>query len=141
MSNNIKWVKTESGSGTWYTIHQLAYNSQSIDDQKTYCKNVRIIASGLPCTECRHHAMDYIKINSPEKYISSDPKSMFKWSCEFHNNANNLTHKSIMDWNVMYDLYSKNAPIYNDSKISDIKQPRSKAQEINQKIFETLLNK
>lgn len=129
---------TVFGPGTWFSIHVLAYNSRTTDEQVNYCKMVRIICSSLPCETCRNHATEYIEKNPPEKAISNDVKSMFKWSCALHNNANVLTGKPMVDWNIMYDKYSKNAPIYSDKQNS---KPKNKIQQINEEIYKKLLAK
>lgn len=99
------------GPGMWISYHILAYNSKTYDEHVIYCKTARYLSSGIPCHTCREHAKEFIKLNPPEKSIvDNDPKCMFRWSCSLHNNANMLTGKSIVDWNIMYDKYASNSP-------------------------------
>lgn len=98
----------EFGKGCWLAIHILAYNAKRIEDQKIFCRSVRVICSNLPCMTCRKHSTEYIESNPPEKYVSSDVRAMFKWSSDLHNNANKINKYSLLDWKVMYTKYEEN---------------------------------
>src|SRR5258707_12407638 len=98
------------GEGAWLSIHIMAYYAITQDLQKTFCTSVRQIGSNLPCHTCRNHSNQYISDHPPENAISNDPKSMFEWSVNFHNNASIIAGHPIVDWKVAYDAYAKNAP-------------------------------
>lgn len=97
------------GKGCWMTIHILAYHATSLDEQKNFCRNIRIICGALPCKECRKHSVEYLQNNPPEKSIdSNDKKAMFKWSSDLHNNANRIKKVPLLDWKIMYERYEEN---------------------------------
>lgn len=110
-NNEIPSMPHIFGPGMWIAYHVLGYNSQDYTDHVYYCKIVRRLNSGIPCHTCREHAKEFTKLNPPESAIvEGDPKCMFRWSCALHNNANLLTGKNIVDWNIMYEKYSTNSP-------------------------------
>jgi len=99
------------GKGAWVVIHVLAYNAKTRDDQLSFCKQIRIVGTSLPCHTCRKHATEFIKQNPPENdVIDGDEKAMFKYSCKLHNNANKIQGKSMVDWTIMYKKYADNSP-------------------------------
>ena len=106
---DIKSDPKKTGPGMWLTIHILAFHSTTKDSQKIFCSAIRIICSNIPCSNCRQHALDYIESNPPEKYVSEDSKSIFKWSCDFHNNVNKRTNSIILDSDILYQKYKENS--------------------------------
>jgi len=109
------------GPGIWISIHIMAYNSITKNEQEIFCKQVRNIVSSLTCHECRKHGSNYILNNSPENYIDDkNNKAMFKWSCDFHNSVNKLTGKEEVKWEDMYLKYVNNAPLCQGNCITPI---------------------
>ena len=111
---DIKGDPKRTGPGMWITIHILAFHSTEINSQRIFCLTIRIICSNIPCITCRKHAIDYINSNPPEHYISENTKSMFKWSCEFHNDVNKRSNSAILDWTILYKKYEENSPKLNE---------------------------
>jgi len=100
----------EFGPGVWTSLHILGFNAKTPDEQTQCCKYIRIICGALPCLTCRQHAMEFINSNPPEYAVSIDPKSLFKWTCDLHNNANRIRGVPQLNWSVIYTAYSDNNP-------------------------------
>lgn len=114
--------KNKFGPGMWYSIHILAFNAKTREQQILYCKTIKTLCSNLPCHTCRDHALKYLEETSPEKAINDDnERSMFKWSCDFHNNVNvtKTPPSPMLNWELLYKEYHENAP-----KGDDIEQKK-----------------
>jgi hypothetical protein len=138
---DIKSDPKKTGPGMWLTIHILAFNSTTIDSQKIFCSTIKIICSNIPCSNCRQHAMDYIESNPPEKYISEDSKSIFKWSCDFHNDVNKRTNSTILDPNILYSKYEENSPKSNELGRLLSPERGQTDMNINQKYNDSIFNR
>ena len=128
------------GKGMWLSIHVLAYHAKDKDVQINYCSIINTLCSNIPCHTCRNHAMEFIKSNPPQKMIDiNNPKAMFEWSCKLHNNANNITGAPMLNWELIYKEYEKNAPVEN-KKVDLFIKEQSPKQKVNEDIYTRIIN-
>jgi len=98
---------TYIGPGVWWLLHT---SSASVKDENTYLAFLKIIeniSEKFPCNKCRNHFKEYISNNNI--YLKLDykknPKGLFKWTWECHNNANKSTGKPNFDYIEAEKLY------------------------------------
>ena len=140
MSHKIIIDRKIFGPGMWISIHILAYDAKTKDDQLSFCKIVRTLCSNLPCHNCRAHATEFIDNNPPEILTSdTDETAMFKWSCDLHNNANTkkIPPSPLLNWEPIYKEYAQNAPKKEKDEISK----KSQSQKMNTEIYNRMISK
>jgi len=129
------------GPGMWLSIHILAYNAKNKDEQVIYCGLIRTLCSNITCHTCREHAVEFIKSNPPERVINeNNTKTMFEWSCKLHNNANKITGASILNWELIYKEYEKNAPDSKNLKTDYIIKDKTPTQMVYQNMYDRIIN-
>lgn len=103
------------GPGTWYVIHDEAYDCNNEEECIQCCKFIRRRVNGILCSTCHSHALDYISKNPPEKSIyiivnGEKWKGVFNWTWRFHNyvNANNVKPpKPVLTYDTAYSIFDK----------------------------------
>ena len=130
------------GKGMWISIHILAYHAKSKDEQIAYCKTVRTLCSNITCHDCRGHAMEFIAKSPPERAISdTNEKSMFRWSCDLHNNANTITKSPILNWELIYKEYEKNEPTQVQQVEDTPIEAKTAVQKSHQEIYDRIMSR
>lgn len=94
------------GPITWRIIHYNAIDVKSLDEIPYFIKTLRGICSRLPCSTCKKHAAEYLRDHPPEKYIGTAPDKCFRYTVDFHNYTNSLTHASQISYEAALRLYS-----------------------------------
>ena len=94
------------GPGAWSMLHLAAkradvegHTGRTGPRTSMFLGMVEMYRESFPCGDCRKHFDDFCKINPP---ILSDNKQMsaFHWSWRAHNNANIITGKPPVDFEV-----------------------------------------
>ena len=86
------------GSYYWKVIHFscLSYPFTPTEiDKSNMTKFITSICQLLPCPQCRYHALRYIQINKPKL---ANRVSLLYWSFDFHNEVNQRTGKTELDY-------------------------------------------
>jgi len=102
------------GPGIWDFIHRTAFNAKTVEEQKSFIKQMKTICDEFPCIKCRGHCQEYIKNHPMEEYIDvtvdmDNEKiniGIFVWTWKFHNAVNARLNKPIMTWDTAYNIYS-----------------------------------
>lgn len=130
------------GKGMWIAIHILAFHAKSKADQLNYCKTIRTLCSNITCHLCREHAMEFIAKFPPEKVVNeTNEKAMFKWSSDLHNNANTITGYPIVNWEIIYKEYEKNAPAHRHDKEDNSVKVKTVVQRTNEEIYDRIMTR
>ena len=98
------------GPGMWYTIHKMALLATTDSKKRDFIVFVNTLCRNMDCAKCRVHSNSYLDKHSLSGYwkIFRDGKDIgfFKWSFEFHNEANRHAGRQIMDFETAYALYT-----------------------------------
>lgn len=94
------------GPGMWTTIHLLAFNATSKNDQLQFIKTMKIIINNIPCHTCRGHAIEYINTHKMEDYLK-DEYGMFLYTWKFHNAVNKRLGKDIMSYDMAFHRFNQ----------------------------------
>ncbi len=99
------------GPGLWFSIHITAKNSVTLAEKKQFITWITQIVESIKCTECRGHAVEYVKTHPLEPYfdLTEDETGldigMFKWTWTFHNTVNFRLQKPYCDWETAMSIF------------------------------------
>ena len=97
------------GPGLWLNIHIVSLDCDNDDKINNFINYINLIASKLPCGQCKNHFLKYLNKNPLENYIlDPDYLGMFKWSWKFHNTVNFFLKKPIINLESAIQIYSNN---------------------------------
>lgn len=102
------------GPGFWLALHQTALK---IKDVRIGIDLIKSLFAAIPCQKCRTHAQKYLH-KHPLERIPLNNRELFRWTYEFHNEANKFLKKPILDFNTCLNIYL-NKEICSDCGNSD----------------------
>lgn len=114
MNEKISYIITDPkifGPGMWLTLHILGFNSNTEVLAKSFLITLKNILLKLPCKKCREHSLSFIEntnynIYSKMTNTSGSYIGPFKYVCDLHNNANNITNNPNISWLKLYHEYN-----------------------------------
>jgi len=106
----IKWrhnvPKKEWGPRGWNWLHMVAISYPSnptITDARATFRRIWNHAAGLPCPECKGHAVQYIINNPPDL---KNTHALQAWVWKFHNAVNVRLKKPVMSFEDYLESYA-----------------------------------
>ena len=93
------------GPGSWAILHMAAKRADAISDFKPFLWLVDTYRQGFPCGDCRKHFDEFCTINPVTVTGRSD--AAFHWTWRAHNNANILTKKPVLDYEVVNKWWTR----------------------------------
>lgn len=83
------------GPGTWYSMHLLAAKAITPERKKAFAMFIEVLRESFFCALCRKHFNIYCE-NHPLPLDDPNPKALFEWSVNAHNNANMIVGNPIV---------------------------------------------
>ena len=113
------------GPGVWFTMHIVAYHTQTKEELEGFNSYIEILKISIPCQKCRTHFQKYVEDHrvedaKPEQRNGRDVTA-FRWSFDFHNFANRFLKKPVVGFGTAYDYYSnlQNSKVCNIGDCTD----------------------
>lgn len=88
-------TKNDWGPSIWTMIHFFAANLKK-DKISFFNEFIKSLMYLIPCEECRKHMRENIKKIPLVISTKSDNKTIFEWSCNFHNLVNSKLNKPVI---------------------------------------------
>lgn len=100
------------GRALWFSLHfgALNYPEDANDEKKQMMINFILgLPIMIPCDVCKNHAYEYIQSKKNTLHnVVQNPRNLFQFFWEFHNDVNHKTGKPTMTLEAVYNLYRTN---------------------------------
>jgi hypothetical protein len=97
------------GPSGWFFAESicLAYPDNATEKEKEQYKNFfHSFPNILPCTKCRKHFSDYLKLNPLSDSVLSSKENLVIWILNAHNNVNKINSKKRIQLSDFYEYYN-----------------------------------